>query len=116
MTSHASFSLLTQKSQTGWIMVEMVLCLALLAVVLHLAQRQSANQWQSIQVAEQQRQYRESQYKQAQMKSLTGSDNGLNGDNTTNKADYPSCQLCTGDDLIKWFNAAQGAGTNLIDR
>ena len=46
---------LPKSRSKGWIMLEVVLCLALFAVVLSVLQRQGTAQWQSLQRTEAQR-------------------------------------------------------------
>lgn len=91
--------------QQGWVMIEIILCLALLSVVLYAAQRQSEYHWQSIQLAQQAQKQADNHRKQAIMKQLTGSAAWLDRD----KADYPSypnCQLCKESQLKAWFYAS----------
>ncbi|MGO2232423.1 hypothetical protein B6N13_04485 [Marinomonas sp. UCMA 3892] len=87
-------------------MLEVILCLALFAVVLHVVQRQSEVQWQSIQQAEEHRKLHENQQKQAAMAQLTGSLTWLDGQNSPHE-EYPDCQKCTGNELKNWFHASQ---------
>lgn len=87
-------------------MLEVVLCLALFAVVLLVLQRQSAAQWQSLQQAEAQRQLDENQQKQVAMAQLTGSAAWLDAQNSPNDT-YPDCQACSGNELKNWFHASQ---------
>jgi len=70
---HSMHLLLGTRRQQGWVMIEVVLCLGLFAVVLHLAQRQNEAHWQSIQLVEERLKIQENQHKQAAMTALTGS-------------------------------------------
>jgi uncharacterized protein YlxW (UPF0749 family) len=97
----------SRRNQKGWMMIEVLLCLALLAVVLHLAQGQSEVQWQSIQLAEEQRKLEENQQKQAAMVTLTDSVSWLSESNDQTNRTYPDCQQCTGNQLESWFYASQ---------
>ena len=110
-TLHCS-NLKSRQNQQGWMMLEVLLCLALLAVVLHLAQGQSEAQWQSIQLAEEQRKLEENQQKQASMatlmnSTLAGSISWLSDNNSQTNLAYPDCQQCTNSQLEQWFYASQ---------
>jgi hypothetical protein len=88
-------------------MLEVILCLALFAVVLQVVQHQSAAQWQSVQQAEVQRKLDENQQKQAAMAQLVGSVSWLNKPKISPDEGYPDCQKCTGSELRNWFHASQ---------
>ena len=98
---------LSKPRQKGWIMLEVILCLALFAGVLHLVQRQSEVQWQSVQQAEVQRKLDENHQKQAAMVQLVGSVTWLDMPNNLSNEAYPDCQKCTGNELKNWFHASQ---------
>ncbi|REG84289.1 hypothetical protein [Marinomonas pollencensis] len=91
----------------GWITLEILLALILLSVVLHLVQRQSANQWQTIHQGQQAANLEQNQNKQALMVQLTGSGSWLSSEYSTQHGSYPECQPCTGAELRVWFRAAQ---------
>ncbi|WP_212655351.1 hypothetical protein [Marinomonas sp. CT5] len=95
--------------QKGWIMVEVILCLALFAIVLSVSQQQSETQWQSLQRADNERKQQENQQKQQAMLRLVGSVSWLTDpqDNKDIKAPYPDCQTCRGNQLREWFYASQ---------
>ncbi|MGO2512750.1 type IV pilus modification PilV family protein [Marinomonas polaris] len=97
---------LSKPRQKGWIMLEVILCLALFAVVLLVLQRQSSAQWQSVQQTEEHRKLHENQQKQAAMAQLTGSLIWLDAQSSPNEG-YPDCQKCTGNELKNWFHASQ---------
>ncbi|RBP77920.1 hypothetical protein [Marinomonas rhizomae] len=97
---------LPKSRSKGWIMLEVVLCLALFAVVLSVLQRQGTAQWQSLQRTEAQRKLDENQQKQAAMRLLIGPAAWLDTQSSTNE-DYPDCRLCTGHELKNWFRASQ---------
>ncbi len=106
--------------QKGWIMLEVILCLALFAVVLLAVQRQSAAQWQSVQLVDTQSKLDENQQKQAAMAQLVGSVAWLNKPKISPDEGYPDCQKCTGSELRNWFHATQhflpeSAALNLND-
>tara|TARA_R110001583_G_scaffold71586_1_gene201498 strand:+ start:496 stop:858 length:363 start_codon:yes stop_codon:yes gene_type:complete len=105
--------LLSKTSQQGWIMLEVVLCLALLSVVLHLAQRQNEAHWRSIQQLEEQRKSHENQQKQTAMKTLTGSAAWLNNQEDLFNQAYPNCQKCSENQLKRWFYASQHGVSNI---
>ena len=98
---------LSMPKSRGWIMLEVILCLALFAVVLHLVQRQSEVQWQSVQQAEDQRKRYENQQKQAAMMQLVGRLAWLDTPKKSSDEVYPDCQKCTGNELKNWFYASQ---------
>ncbi|MBD5770079.1 hypothetical protein [Marinomonas colpomeniae] len=100
-------TLLLKRRLQGWMMMEVIICLALLAVVLHLVQSQSEVQWQSIQLAEEQRKISENKTKQQAMVQLTGSISWRDNSNITFNSGYPDCQLCRGNQLERWFYASQ---------
>lgn len=100
MKKPLSIRFLSPSHQRGWIMLEVILCLALFAVVLHLAQRQNQVQWHAIQKMEAQRNRQENQQKQAAMVALTGSSSWLSDQE---KKAYPDCQTCSGSQLEGWF-------------
>lgn len=103
MKKPLSIRFLSPSHQRGWIMLEVIICLALFAVVLHLAQRQNQVQWHAIQQIETQRNQQENQQKQAAMVVLTGSSSWLSDQGQ--KA-YPDCQTCAGSQLEDWFYGA----------
>lgn len=88
-------------------MLEVTLCLALLAFVLHLAQVHSQTQWQSIQLAEQQRKLEENQQKQERMEKLVVERSWSADDDSQDSNSYPECLQCTGSQLERWFYASQ---------
>ncbi|WP_156924873.1 hypothetical protein [Marinomonas ushuaiensis] len=92
--------------QQGWMTIEVILCLALFSVVLHLAQRQSEAQWQSVQLAEEHRKRFENQQKQIAMTQLVGDVLWVKEDKTELELDYPSCQSCSSRQLQDWFRAS----------
>ncbi len=98
---------LSEPRQKGWIMLEVILCLALFAVVLLAVQRQSEAQWQSVQLADTQGKLQENQQKQAAMTQLVGSVAWLDTPKILHKEEYPDCQKCTGNELKNWFYASQ---------
>jgi len=98
--------LLSKSRQQGWMMIEVILCLALFSIVLHLAQRQSEAQWQSVQLAEEQRKRFENQQKQIAMTQLVGEVSWVKEGKTELDLDYPSCQSCNGSQLHGWFRAS----------
>ncbi|MEL0637072.1 hypothetical protein V6259_09890 [Marinomonas sp. TI.3.20] len=104
----ASYSLSHRASLHGWITIEIILALVLLSVVLHLVQQQSDRQWQTLQQREETSRLRDNLNKQEVMTLLTGSKAWLDSDKSHQQGDYPSCEICSGDDLTQWFNAAQG--------
>lgn len=91
----------------GWIMLEVILCLALFALVLQVAQHQSETQWHTLQQAEIYRQNMENQQKQASMRQLMGAESWLSKTPNSPTQGYPDCQVCTGDQLKQWFYATQ---------
>ncbi len=93
----------TNANQQGWISLEVMLCLVLLAIVLHFAKAQNTTQWQTIQLAETSRKQQENEQKQALMAQLTQSSVWLD---VENHSDYPDCQVCTGSQLEQWFSAS----------
>ncbi|MGO2354767.1 MAG: hypothetical protein ACTH58_08535 [Marinomonas foliarum] len=95
-----------RQKQRGWIMLEVILCLALFSVVLYVAQRQNAAQWQSTQQANEQLKHTENEQKQASMAQLTGSVNWLGNTQKPLNQTYPDCQRCSGSDLKRWFQAS----------
>lgn len=99
-------NLRSRQRQQGWMMIEIILCLALFSVVLHLAQRQSEAQWQSVQLAEEQRKRFENQQKQTAMTQLVGDVSWVKDDNAELGLAYPNCQSCSGSQLQDWFHAA----------
>jgi len=111
MKSHVSYislstkPLLSKSRQQGWMMIEVILCLALFSIVLHLAQRQSEAQWQSVQLAEEQRKRFENQQKQIAMTQLVGEVSWVKEDKTELDLDYPSCQSCNGAWMVSRFFA-----------
>ena len=107
MNFHSFSGGISRKSQQGWIMLEVTLCLVLLAFVLHLAQVQSQTQWQSIQLAENQRKLEENQQKQALMEMLVVERNWSADDDSQDSDSYPECKECTGSQLERWFYASQ---------
>ncbi|MFT2096997.1 hypothetical protein ACMUMQ_01455 [Marinomonas sp. 2405UD66-6] len=107
MKFHSFSGGISRKSQQGWIMLEVTLCFALLAFVLHLVQVQSQTQWQSIQLAENQRKLEENQQKQALMEMLVVERNWSADDDSQDSDSYPECQECTGSQLERWFYASQ---------
>ncbi|NLQ18422.1 hypothetical protein HGG82_12435 [Marinomonas sp. M1K-6] len=94
------------KQQKGWIAIEVMLCLLLFAVVLHLAQRQTHAQWHSVQQLERQKKQQENTQKQQAMQQLIGNVAWLEEDESVKRA-YPRCQQCTGDEFKNWFYAIQ---------
>jgi hypothetical protein len=88
-------------------MLEVILCLALFAVVLQVVQHQSAVQWQSVQQAEAQRKFYENQQKKAAMAQLIGPIAWLDTQTNSPNEEYPDCQSCTGSELKNWFYASQ---------
>lgn len=107
MKSHSFSGCISYKTQQGWIMLEVTLCLALLAFVLQLAQVQSQTQWQSIQLAEQQRKLGENQQKQERMEKLVVERSWSAEGDSQDSDSYPECQQCTGSQLERWFYASQ---------
>ncbi|GAA0231137.1 MAG: type II secretory pathway component PulJ [Marinomonas primoryensis] len=105
--------LLSKTRQHGWIMLEVVLCLALFSVVLHLAQRQNEAHWRSTQQLEEQRKNHENQQKQAAMEALTGSAAWLNNQESSLNQAYPDCQKCSENQLKRWFYASQHDLSNI---
>jgi cell division protein FtsB len=89
--------------QRGWILLEVILCLSLFAVVLHVVQRQTETQWHLFQQIEQDRQQGDYEQKRAAMTQLVGSAAWLNHPQESIKQGYPDCQKCTGDQLAQWF-------------
>ncbi|MBR7888978.1 hypothetical protein J9B83_08455 [Marinomonas sp. A79] len=94
-----------RSQQGGWVMMEVILCLALFAVVLSVAQRQSTSHWQTIEYAQQQQKRADNQQKQTVMARLTGFSEWQSKEPDQDVA-YPSCQICRGDQLAIWFQAA----------
>lgn len=109
MNKYRLMNRLSKPRQKGWIMLEVILCLALFAVVLLAVQRQSEAQWQSVQLADTQGKLEENQQKQAAMTQLVGSVAWLNTAKTSPDEGYPDCQKCTGNELKNWFYASQHA-------
>ncbi|TYL47576.1 hypothetical protein [Marinomonas sp. IMCC 4694] len=91
--------------QRGWVMIEMILCLVLFSVVLHLAQQQNESHWQSIQLAQQAQKQADNELKKRRMVQLTGSTIWLKHDPIPT-APYPNCQHCTDSALKTWFFAS----------
>ena len=96
----------SKSRQQGWMMIEIILCLALFSVVLHLAQRQSEAQWQSVQLAEEQRKHVENQQKQTSMTQLVGDVSWVKDDNVELGITYPNCESCRGSQLQDWLHAS----------
>lgn len=107
MTFFQRLSIRSKSRQRGWIMLEVMLCLALFAVVLRVSQQQTEGQWQSVQRAEEQRKRQDNALKQAAMAQLVGSVSWLEGSPESVKIDYPDCLQCTGSQLQNWFYATQ---------
>lgn len=106
MKPQPSLLFLSKRQQQGWITAEVILCLVLFSIVLHLAQRQSEVQWQSIQLAEEQRKRVENQQKQTAMRHLIGDVAWIKDDNVELNLAYPNCQSCGGSQLQDWFYAS----------
>ncbi|MCB5161343.1 hypothetical protein [Marinomonas algarum] len=94
--------------QGGWVMIEMMLCLVLFSVVLHLAQQQSKSHWQTIQLSHHQQRIAINKDKQSAMANLTHSSfwRSVNGTYAIEKKAYPNCVVCRGDSLKQWFSAS----------
>lgn len=105
MTFFHRLSIRSKSRQSGWIMLEVMLCLALFAVVLRVSQQQIEGQWQSVQRAEERRKRYENTLKQAAMTQLVGSVSWLEETPASVKIDYPDCLQCTGSQLQHWFYA-----------
>ncbi|SBS33352.1 hypothetical protein MSP8887_01928 [Marinomonas spartinae] len=97
--------------QAGWIIFEILISLALLGVVLTLAQRQAIVQWQTIEHSEANQIKRENRSRADAMVSLTGQDTWREhvGFSSSHRQTYPLCQHCSGEGLQQWFDAAQSA-------
>lgn len=91
----------------GWIAVEVILSLALLALVLEITQRQMVQQWQSIQQSQADRARQQNHNKQEAMVALTGDDRWRELDDALPSTQYPACQKCSGDAFFAWFRATQ---------
>ena len=91
MTFFHRLSIRSKSRQSGWIMLEVMLCLALFAVVLRVSQQQIEGQWQSVQRAEERRKRYENTLKQAAMTQLVGSVSWLEKTPASVKIDYPDC-------------------------
>jgi type II secretory pathway pseudopilin PulG len=113
MNRFCSASMLVTQRQRGWIMLEVILCLALFAVVLHVSQRQSEMQWQSLQQAQEQRKRHENEQKRVAMMQLVGPVAWINQQPDTSSQAYPDCQKCTGSQLEQWFYTAQDSFSSL---
>lgn len=96
----------SKRQQQGWMMIEVILCLVLFSVVLHLVQGQNEAQWQSVQLAEEQRKRFENQQKQTTMTQLVGGVSWVKDDSAALSLAYPNCQSCSGSQLQDWFHAS----------
>lgn len=95
-----------RQKRGGWIMLEVLFCLALFSVVLYAAQYQSSAQWQITQRVNEQLKQTENEQKQASMAQLTGSVSWLDNIQTSLNQTYPDCQRCTGNGFKRWFQAS----------
>lgn len=100
-------TLFIKRRLQGWMMMEVILCLALLAVVLQFVQGQSETQWQAIQLMEEKRKIDENTAKQEAMVQLAKSSSWLNDSNVVLSSGYPDCLLCRGSQLKHWFDTSQ---------
>ncbi|BDX03372.1 hypothetical protein MACH16_21200 [Marinomonas pontica] len=107
MTFLHRLSIHSKSRQSGWILLEVMLCLVLFAVVLRVSQQQTQGQWQSVQRAEERRKSYDNTLKQAAMAQLVGSVSWLEGSPEVVKIEYPDCLQCTGSQLQNWFYATQ---------
>lgn len=95
--------------QQGWIILEVLLCLFLLAVVLQVVERQSHSQWSSIQLSEDSKKRAENQHNLEVFGYLIGEElieEALEEGIKTGHS-YPNCNLCSGEELKQWFLASQ---------
>jgi len=91
---------------------EILISLALLGLVLTLAQRQIVVQWQTIERSEANQIKRENRSRADAMVSLTGQDTWcehVGSSYSLPRQAYPLCQHCSGEGLQQWFDAAQSA-------
>lgn len=93
--------------QRGWVVIEMGLCLTLLAIVLYVSQKQSREQWQSIELAEREYHARENAQKRVLLSKLVGSLDEVNKTELKHSDNYPNCIRCSGKEFIAWFQASQ---------
>ncbi|MCV2403276.1 hypothetical protein OFY17_10330 [Marinomonas sp. C2222] len=93
------------KHQQGWIILEVLLCLFLLAVVLQVVERQSHRQWSSIQISEDSKKRAENDQNQEVFEHLIGEN--LASEDVNTLYSYPNCDLCSGEELKQWFYASQ---------
>ena len=99
-------SLNLPQASSGWIAIEVILCLSLLAVILMVVESQTQQQWATIQLAEQSRIQRENNEKRAAYERLTGAAIPLSSISES-RTSYPNCQSCHSHDLIVWLQAIQ---------
>lgn len=104
----------TRSRQAGWMIFEILISLALLGLVLTLAQRQIVVQWQTIEHSKANQIKRENRSRADSMVSLTGQDTWREhvGFSSSHRQTYPLCQHCSGEGLRQWFDAAQSASLN----
>ena len=95
-----------RQKQGGWIMLEVLFCLALFSLVLYAAQYQSSAQWQITQRANERLKYVENQQKQVTMVKLIGPVSWLDNIHKTPSQTYPDCQQCSNNDLKLWLQAS----------
>ncbi|MGR0277559.1 type IV pilus modification PilV family protein [Marinomonas dokdonensis] len=97
-------------NQQGWMLLEVMLCLALLSFVLVMLQKQQQIQWQSLAQLQSNDDQEQAQEQIELLNSLMNSPNWLSGVSSSSSSktnSYPNCDLCGGADFQRWFVVAQ---------
>ncbi|MEO9910608.1 MAG: prepilin-type N-terminal cleavage/methylation domain-containing protein, partial [Lentilitoribacter sp.] len=99
-----------KRNQQGWMLLEVMLCLALLSIVLVMLQKQQQMQWQSLAQLQANDWQEQTQEQIELINSLLGSPSWLSHVDQLASRDtssYPDCGLCSGADFQRWFVVAQ---------
>ena len=100
----------SKHNQQGWMLLEVMLCLALLSFVLVMLQKQQQIQWQSLAQLQSNDDQEQVQEQIELLNSLMDSPNWLSGvspPSSSKTNSYPNCDLCRGADFQRWFIVAQ---------
>lgn len=102
--------------QAGWILLELTLCLFVLALVIWLMMRQTESDWSNLQLSQAQRGQLDNLQKAQLMQQLTGQDYVLLLEevNAIERQSYPNCLECREENLRAWFKASLQAESSAI--
>ncbi|BFM48962.1 hypothetical protein [Marinomonas sp. THO17] len=98
--------------QAGWILLELTLCLLVIALVSWLMMQQTQHSWSNLNLSKAQRAQWENVQKAQIMQQLTGEDyvSLMESILSAKQQDYPKCLECREQNMRAWFKASLQRG------